>query len=478
MEAEGAERGRSAKMGTAPEGKLLFGMAVPLSISMLIQALYNIVDSIFVSYIGENALTAVSLAYPMYMLMISVAVGTGVGINSLISRRLGARQGAEANKAASTGMIVMLCSAAVFVLFGIFGVKPFIHAYTQNEEVRSMGVTYLSICCIVNAGLFMQIFCERVMQAQGKNLYAMLMQLVGAVINIIFDPILIFGLCGFPKMGIAGAAVATVAGQVVGMLFSFLMVFSKRSEVRVSLRSFRPEARVVRDIYAVGFPSIVLQAIGTVMNLVMNAILIGFTETAVAVFGVYFKVQSFALMPLFGMTNAAMSIMAYNFGARNRQRLMRTWRLTMRAGIVMMVLFTAFFLLLPDEILSLFNASPDMLAIGRSALTVMPLCLPIAAASISMSVVFQAVGDGFYSMLLSIARQLVVLVPAAWLLARLTNDVTLVWWSFPIAEVLSLFLCIFLFVRTYRQRIAPLDLPAGEGAPSLSPLLSPTSADR
>ncbi len=456
---EDARQTRSLRMGTMPEGRLLFGMAVPLSISMLLQAVYNIVDSIFVSYLGENALTAVSLAYPMYMLMISVAVGTGVGINSLISRRLGAREHDEANRAASTGLVIMLCSSAVFTLFGIFGARPFIHAYTQNPEVREMGATYLSICCIMNVGLFMQIFCERVMQAQGKNLYAMLMQLVGAVINIVFDPILIFGLFGFPKLDIAGAAIATVGGQIVGMLFSLGMVLSKRSEVRVSPRRFRPEARVAGEIYAVGFPSVVLQAIGTVMNLVMNGILVAFTETAVAVFGVYFKVQSIALMPLFGMTNAAMSIMAYNYGAKNRARLMRTWRLCMRAGILMMTLFTAVFLIFPDEILSLFNASADMLRIGRSALTVMPLCLPFAAASISMSVVFQAVGNGYYSMFLSIARQLVVLVPAAWILARLTGDVTMVWWSFPIAEGVSLLLCIWMFLRTYRMRIEPIDLP-------------------
>ncbi|MEG2217184.1 MAG: MATE family efflux transporter, partial [Clostridia bacterium] len=271
------------KMGVLSEGKLLISMGIPLSLSMLIQALYNIVDSIFVSYLGENALTAVSLAYPMYMLMISVAVGTGVGMNSLISRRLGARRYEDANKAAANGLMLMACSALAFVLFGIFGVRPFMEAYTKIPEICEMGITYLSICCICCIGLFLQIFCERIMQSQGMNLYAMLMQLVGAVLNIIFDPILIFGLFGFPKMGIAGAAFATVGGQIIGMLFSFLLVLGKHSQVRISLRGFRPSGHVIKKIYQVGLPSIVMQAIGTFMNLLMNGILIVFTETAVAV---------------------------------------------------------------------------------------------------------------------------------------------------------------------------------------------------
>lgn len=444
------------KMGVLSEGKLLISMGIPLSLSMLIQALYNIVDSIFVSYLGENALTAVSLAYPMYMLMISVAVGTGVGMNSLISRRLGARRYEDANKAAANGLMLMACSALAFVLFGIFGVRPFMEAYTKIPEICEMGITYLSICCICCIGLFLQIFCERIMQSQGMNLYAMLMQLVGAVLNIIFDPILIFGLFGFPKMGIAGAAFATVGGQIIGMLFSFLLVLGKHSQVRISLRGFRPSGHVIKKIYQVGLPSIVMQAIGTFMNLLMNGILIVFTETAVAVFGVYFKVQSFAIMPVLGLSNASMSIMAYNYGARNNARLMRTWRLTLTTGIIIMLLFTTVFMLLPNQILSLFNASPDMLRIGHAALTIMPLCLPFAAASISMSMLFQAVGSGFYSMMLSLARQLIVLVPVAWLLAIITNDVTIVWCAIPIAEVVSLLICILFMVKTYRDKIVPL----------------------
>lgn len=444
-------------MGIQPEGKLLFSMGVPLSVSMLMQALYNIVDSIFVSYLGEDALTAVSLAFPMSMLMIAVAVGTGVGINSLLSRRLGAKRYDEANRAATTGMLLMLLSGLAFTLFGLFGAKPFIHAYSDDPNIREMGVTYLSICCTYCVGIFIQIFCERVMQSQGKNLEAMLMQLAGAVFNIVFDPILIFGLLGFPKMGIAGAAVATVGGQIFAMLFSLILVFGKRSEVRIQLRGFRVDRATVRAIYAVGLPSVVMQAIGTVMNLAMNALLIGITATAVAVFGVYFKVQSIALMPLIGVTNAAMSIMAYNYGARNRERILRTWKLTIRAGIVMMCICTALFELFPREILMLFNASDEMLRIGTAALRIMPLCLPIAAFNMSTSVLFQAVGNGVYSMWLSLIRQLFVLVPAAWVLALLTGDAAAVWWSFPIAEAVAVVVCVILYARAYNSRLAPLD---------------------
>ncbi len=444
------------KMGVLPEGRLLVSMGVPLSLSMLTQALYNIVDSIFVSYLGESALTAVSLAYPIYMLMIAVAVGTGIGVNSLISRQLGAKRFAEAERAADNGLFVMFVSSLAFVLFGLFGTRPFIMAYTDVPETIEYGATYLSIVCTWCVGLFLQICCERIMQAQGKNLYAMLMQLIGAVINIIFDPILIFGLLGFPKLGIAGAAIATVGGQMIAMIFSLLMIFGKKNEVHISLRRFRPSGRVIRQIYDVGLPSVVLQAIGTVMNLAMNAILIAFSETAVAVFGVYFKVQSIAIMPLLGLTNTAMSIIAYNYGARSKPRMMRTWRLTVISGVVMMVLMTTLFQILPRQILALFNASDDMLRIGLSALRIMPLCLPFSAISISCSIMFQAVGKGSYSMFVSLARQLVALVPAAWLLARLTGDVTAVWWSFPIAELVSISLSVSLFVLVYRTRIRPL----------------------
>lgn len=444
------------KMGFMPEGKLLFSMGAPLAISMMIQALYNIVDSIFVSYIGENALTAITLSFPVFMLMISVAAGTGVGMNSLISRLLGAKQHAEAEKAASNGFFIMVLSSLVFVLFGIFGARPFINAYTSNPETAAYGSTYLSIITTYSVGIFLQIFCERILQSQGKNVYSMVIQLIGAIFNIIFDPILIFGLLGFPKLGMAGAAIATVGGQLLAMTVSFVIIFSKKNEVRLHLKGFRPSAPVIKDIYAVGFPTIILQAIGTVMTLMLNAILIAYTETAVAVFGVYFRVQSIAVMPLFGMTNGGMSILAFNFGAQNKKRIMRTWKIMMTTGILMMLIMMIIFIVFPDQILGLFNATPEMLRLGRAALTIIPLGYVLSAVSIICSVAFQALGKGSYSMYLSLIRQIIVLVPAAWLLSRVFGEVTAVWWAFPIAEVVTVLLAIFMFINIYNARIRTL----------------------
>jgi len=441
------------KMAVQSEGKLLFGMGAPLALSMLIQALYNIVDSIFVSYLGENALTAVSLSYPIFMLMISVAVGTGVGINSLISRRLGAKRHEEAEHAAGNGLVLMFISMLAFVLFGFFGARPFMQAYTSNPETLEYGVTYLSIITTCSIGLFMQIYCERIMQSQGKNFYVMLVQISGALFNIIFDPILIFGLLGFPKLGMAGAAIATVGGQILATLLSLILIFSKKNEVRLRAKHLRLNLPVVRDIYAVGIPTIILQALGTVMTLALNGILIAYTETAVAVFGVYFRVQSIALMPLFGMTNASMSIIAFNYGAQNRKRVMRTWKLALITGAIMMLIMTLAFVLLPDQILSLFQATDEMLRIGHAALTIIPIGLVISSISIVCSVMFQAIGKGAYSMFLSLARQLVVLVPVAWLLSKLFHEVTAVWWAFPIAEVFTIVLALMMFRKIYKERI-------------------------
>jgi putative MATE family efflux protein len=440
-------------MAVQPEGKLLFGMGAPLAVSMMIQAVYNIVDSIFVSYLGENALTAVSLSFPIFILMISAAVGTGVGINSLISRRLGAKRHEEAEQAAGNGFTLMLISMLVFVLFGIFGTRPFMRAYTTNPETLEYGVTYLSIITTCSVGLFMQIYCERIMQSQGQNFYVMLVQISGAVFNLIFDPILIFGLLGFPKLGMAGAAIATVGGQILAMLISFVLIFSKKNEVRLRAKNLRLKGPVVKEIYTVGAPSIILQALGTVMTLALNGILIAYTETAVAVFGVYFRVQSIAMMPLFGMTNAAMSIIAFNYGAQNRKRVMRTWRLALIAGLVMMLVMVVLIMLLPDQILGLFQATDEMLRIGRAALTIIPIGLVLAPVSIVCSVMFQAVGNGSYSMYLSLARQLLVLVPAAWLLSRIFHEVTAVWWAFPIAEVVTIIIALFMFANIYNTRI-------------------------
>lgn len=450
------------KMGVMPEGRLLFSMSVPLCISMLMQALYNLVDSVFVSRLGEDALTAVSLAYPVQMLMIAVAVGTGVGMNSLISRRLGERRREEATLAANNGLLLLLLSALAFALFGLFCTDPFFALFTDKPAIREMGTTYLSVCCTLCFGVFLQVGCERIMQAQGQNVAAMAMQLVGALFNIIFDPILIFGLLGFPAMGIAGAAWATVGGQLLGMVCCFVVLLVRKFEVTLCLPKCRPVGRVIRDIYQVGIPSAIMQAIGTVMNLAMNALLIAYSSTAVAVFGVYFKIQSVVFMPVFGMTNAAMSIMAYNYGARCRSRLMRTWKLMLLAALAMMLAGTIVFQLLPDRILLLFEASEDMLGIGVPALRVISSCFLFAAVGISASTFFQAVGQGIYSMLLSLIRQLVVLVPAAYTLSALFHSLDAVWLSFPVAEGVALATSLFLFRSVYNRQIRPLDGPLRE----------------
>ncbi|MDP3446645.1 MAG: MATE family efflux transporter [Eubacteriales bacterium] len=444
---------RANKMAVQPEGKLLFGMGAPLAVSMLVQAVYNIVDSIFVSYLGESALTAISLSFPIFILMISVAVGTGIGINSLISRRLGAKRHAEAEHAAGNGLVLMLISMLAFVLFGIFATRPFMRAYTDVPQTLEYGVTYLSIITTCSVGLFMQIYCERILQSQGKNFYVMLVQISGAVFNIVFDPILIFGLFGFPKLGMAGAAIATVGGQTLAMLISFILILSRKNEVRLRMKHLRPSRPVIRDIYAVGMPTIVLQALGTVMALALNGILIAYTETAVAVFVVYFRVQSIALMPLFGMTSAAMSIIAFNYGAQNKKRVMRTWKLALITGIVMTMVMMIVFLLLPDQILGLFNATGEMLRIGRAALSIIPIGLVLASVSIVCSVLFQAIGKGSYSMYLSLMRQLFVLIPVAWLLSKLFHEVTAVWWAFPVAEVFTIVLALLMLTRVYNERI-------------------------
>ena len=443
-------------MGIVPEGKLLFGMSVPLCVSMLVQAFYNIVDSIFVSRINENALTAVSLAYPIQMLMIAFAVGTGVGMNALISRRLGERRVEDARLAANNGLFVLFLTSLVFTAIGLFLSRPFMNAFTDVQQIRDYGTTYLSICCSLCFGLFLQLGCEKILQAQGQNTASMVMQLIGAVINIIFDPILIFGLAGFPKMGIAGAAYATVLGQIVSMIACFIALFVKKYEVRPSLKEFRIHGRTIKDIYQVGFPSIIMQSVGTVMNLCMNAILIVYSTTAVAVFGVYFKLQSVFFMPCFGITSASMSIMAYNFGAQKKKRIMRTWKLTVLSSAVVMIIGTLCFELIPEALLKLFDASEEMCRIGRPALRILGTCFPFAAVAITNSTLFQAVGKGFYSMLVSLIRQLAVLVPAAFILSAIFQNVFAVWFSFPIAEVASLITSFLLFLQVKHNMIDPL----------------------
>lgn len=446
------------KMGVRPVGRLLISMSLPMMISMFIQGCYNIVDSIYVSQISETALTAVSLAFPMQMLMISVAVGTSVGMNSLISRRLGEKNYEAANAGASNGLFLLTISALVFILFGLTLVRPFFSLFTEDAVLMEMGVSYLSICSIFCFGIFMQCGCERVIQSTGNTIYPMLMQLTGAVINIVMDPVLIFGRWGFPAMGIQGAALATVLGQTIAMFLSFYLLFFRKHEVKVSFKGFRPNKEIIKNIYTVGVPSIIMQSIGSVTNVCMNKILIAFTSTAVSVLGVYFKLNSFAFMPVFAMSAGAMSIMGYNFGARNRKRLIDTLKyLILFVYCIMMVGFVLF-QLIPDKMLLLFNASEDMLLIGVPALRTISYSFFGAAFCISVSTLFQAVGNGMYSLWMSLLRQILCLLPVAYLFSALWG-LSAVWWCFPIAEVMSVAACILMFRSLSKKKIAPLDDP-------------------
>ena len=430
---------------------LILSMSLPAMFSMLVQALYNVVDSYFVAKLSENALTAVSLVFPIQNLLIAVGVGTAVGINSLISRRLGEGRREEADRAATHGIILGLLNWVLFALFGLFCSRLFIGAFTSTAEVVEMGTQYMSIVCIFSIGIFVEVNIEMTLQATGNMIYPMVFQLIGAVTNIVLDPIFIFGMFGMPKMGVAGAAVATVAGQILAMIVAAVVIFLKEHEVTISFRGFRVNWNTVRNIYAVGFPAIIMQSIGSVMVMGMNAILIAFTETAVAFFGVYFKLQSFVFMPVFGLTQGVMPIMGYNYGARKKARLMSALKIGSVIALVIMACGMALFWAIPDGLLTIFNASEQMLAIGVPALRTISLCFLPAALGILFSTLFQAVGHGVSSLIISVLRQLVVLLPAAFLLAQI--GLQPIWYALPIAEGFSLLASILLFVRMYRKTI-------------------------
>ena len=437
------------KLGIMPVGKLLVVMSVPTMFSMLIQALYNIVDSIFVSHYSEKALTAVSLAFPMQMLMFSFAIGTSVGVCSVISRRLGERRLEEAQKAAQTGYTIELMLMVAFVLIGAFLSKPFIRLYTSDAELISMTSVYLQICMMLSIGSFVNVFCEKALQSTGDTIHPMIIQASGAIFNVIFDPILIFGYLGFPAMGVAGAAYATVAGQIFAMFMG--IVFLKRNR-HLSVRLLRP--RIYRDsaqdIIKVGLPAVIMQGIGTIMTSLMNAILITFDVLATTVFGVYFKLQSFVFMPIFGMNSGLMPILGYNYGAKNKPRMMRALKLGIVFAFIFMSLGTLIFNLFPDALLGLFNASDSLKSLGEVALRLISLSFPLAAISIILGALFQAMGDGFYSMVVSVVRQLFILIPCAWLFGRLFG-LNAVWFSFLTAEVFALVLSLFFFRKELRK---------------------------
>lgn len=446
------------KMGYMPIGRLLLGMALPMMLSMLVQALYNVVDSIFVSRINENALTAVSLAFPLQNLMIAFATGTGVGINALLSRSLGEKNFDRADKAANTGILLNLITYVFFGLFGIFGTGVYFNMLAGQKadpELISFGQQYLSIICTFSFGVFMQVTFERLLQSTGKTVYTMITQATGAILNIIFDPILIFGYFGFPKMGVAGAAAATVFGQIVAMCLGCFFNLKKNPEIHVGGKYLRLHPPTAGVIYQVGVPSIIMMSIGSVMTFGMNKILLMFSSTAAAVFGVYFKLQSFFFMPVFGLNNGMVPIVAFNLGARNKKRIIDTIRLSIITAICMMLLGLTVFQLIPDVLLKLFNASDDLLAIGCPALRIISLSYVFAGFCIVCGSVFQALGNGVYSLITSIARQLLVILPVSYFLA-VSFGLSAVWWAFPIAEIVSMVLSLLLFHRIYRQKIAVL----------------------
>ena len=443
------------KMGVMPIRRLLITMSAPMMLSMIVQALYNIVDSMFVSRISENALTAVSLAFPVQNFMIAVGAGTGVGINALLSRSLGEKNTVNANKAANNGIFLTLLSCMAFVLFGFFGVRSFYQVQTDVAEIIRYGREYLFVCATFSFAVFGQMTFERLLQSTGKTFYTMITQALGAIVNIILDPILIFGYFGLPKMGVFGAAVATVIGQTVGMLLAIYFNLTKNREISLSVRKFRPDAAIIKRIYAVGVPSIIMISLGSVMVFGMNKILLSFTPTAAAVFGVFFRMQSFVFMPVFGLNNGMIPILAYNLGARNRARLIDTIKLSVLYAICIMAVGFAVFQLVPDKLLLLFDASSTMLAIGIPALRTISISYLFAGYCIVAGAVFQAMGNGMLSLHVSLARQIGVLLPAAYLLAQ-TGSVNMVWWAVPIAEIASVTFSVIFMKLIYDREIRPL----------------------
>ncbi len=443
------------KMGVMPVGRLLLTMSGPMMISMLIQALYNVVDSMFVSYISEAALTAVSLAYPMQNLMIAVATGTGVGINALLSRNLGEKNFPMVNRTAGNAIFLGLVSYVVFALVGLFGSRIYFTLQITDPEIIQMGQDYLSVILVLSIGCFGQVLLSRLLQSTGKTFYSMVIQMVGAGLNIILDPIMIFGLLGFPAMGVAGAALATVISQVVGTLMGLYYNLRKNPEIQFAWDQLRPSAPIIARIYSVGVPSILLQTVASLLIFGLNQILVTFSETATAVYGVYFKLQGFAFLPIIGMNNGMVPIIAYNYGAKKPERILQTIKLAITYAVIIMVVAVIVFQVFAAQLLGFFQASEEMLAIGVPALRTLSLCFLIGGFTIVASSVFQALGRGLLSMSISIFRQLVLVLPLAYVFS-LTGNLNMVWWSFPVAEVLAGLLAAYYLRRAYLRVIRPL----------------------
>ena len=446
---------RENKMGTLPIGRLLVNMALPMVISMLVQALYNVVDSVYVSRVSENALTAVSMAFPIQNLMIGFSTGVGVGMSSLLSKSLGSHEFDRANKAAGNGLVLSAICCGLFMLFGLTCSGLFFDIQTDIPEIREGGTAYLQICTICSFGIFGEILFERMLQATGRTMLTMVTQGVGAILNIVLDPLFIFGGLGIPAMGVAGAAVATVVGQVAAFVLALVFHVLKNHEVSLSRETVMLQWRTVKIILAVGVPSILMVAIGSVMTFTMNRILGGFTPTAVAVFGSYFKLQSFVFMPVFGLNNAMIPIVAYNYGARKPERIRKTVILSCAVAITFMLAGFLAFQFIPKTLLAMFEPTQHFLDIGCRALQTISYSYLVAGICVVLTAVFQALGNGIYATIVSLARQLVVLVPVAYLLS-LTDRLELVWLAFPIAEAFSLAVTLGLFVRIYRRKLKPL----------------------
>ena len=440
------------KMGIMPVGKLLITMSLPMMISMVVQALYNIVDSVFVSRVSEDALTAVSMAFPLQALCIALGAGMGVGVNALLSKSLGAKDNDMVNKSALNGLFMTFVSYLVLLVIGIFAVKPFYMIQTDSADIIQYGTDYLSVICCFSFGMFFQFTFERLLQSTGRTFQTMITQTVGAVTNIILDPIFIFGLFGVPAFGVKGAAIATVIGQIIAAVLALIMNIKVNTDIDFSLEGFKPDIKIIGMIYKVGLPSIIMQSIGSVMVFCLNKILIVFSSTAVAVFGVYFKLQSFVFMPVFGLNNGLIPIMAYNYGAKKKDRMIKTIKCGLLIAFSIMSVGMVVFELFPDAILALFEASDNMLAMGKVALRTIAIHFPIAAICIVLGSAFQALGNAVYSMFVSIARQLVVLIPVAYALSKLGN-VNYVWWCFPIAEIMSLTITVIFFIKLKREVI-------------------------
>lgn len=444
------------KMGIMPIPKLLIAMSLPMIASMLVQALYNIVDSMFVARLNEEALTAVSLAFPIQNLMIAVASGTAVGINALLSRSLGEKNFENANKSAKNGLFLAAISSVIFAVLGILASNFFFSAQTSDALIKSYGNHYMMIITGCSVALFMQMTAERLLQATGKTFYAMITQATGAIINIILDPIMIFGLFGFPRLEVAGAALATVIGQFVAALLAFYFNIKKNTELSLNIRGFRPDRTIIKHIYQVGLPSILMMSIGSVLTFGMNKILMMFSATATAVYGVYFKLQSFIFMPVFGLNNGMIPIIAYNYGARQKKRILDTIKLSVAFAVFVMLAGLAIFQLYPQTMLSLFDASENMLEIGVPALRTISWSFTFAGFCIVMSSVFQALGNGVYSLITSVSRQLLTILPLAYIFAKFFG-LDMVWWAIPIAELVSLTLSIILFKRIYQLKLKNLE---------------------